>query len=77
MEVTFIPQPLGSFVDVYSEGELIGCVQLMPTGVWLALSEETDLPIIAESGRGVERFQSKEDAANRLIAVWQLRRMAG
>ena len=77
MKVTFIPQPAGSFLDVYLEGDLIGCVQPMPTGVWLALIEPEELPIIAGSGRGVERFQSREDAANRLIAVWKMRKMTG
>lgn len=77
MEVTFIPQQPSSFEDVYLAGELIGCVQFMPTGVWFALIEPDDLPIIAASGRGVERFQSREAAADRLIAVWRLRRMIG
>lgn len=76
MEVTFIPQSNSSFTDVYLEGELIGCVQLMPTRVWLSLTAPDDLPIIAESGRDVERFCSKEDAAVRLVAVWKLRKMS-
>ena len=77
MEVTFIAQPVGPFVDVFFEGELVGCIQPIPTGVWVALTEPGDLPITAASGRGVERLQSKGDAAGRLISIWRLSRMTG
>ncbi|PZO60781.1 MAG: hypothetical protein DCF15_01310 [Phormidesmis priestleyi] len=79
MEVTFIPQLNSSFKDVYDvylEGELIGCIKLMLNRVWFSLSAPDDLPIIAENGRDVECFCSKEDAAVRLVAVWKRRKMS-
>lgn len=76
MEITFIPQPPDEdYEDVYAEGDMIGCVRYYQhTDQWIALTVD-DLPIVDENGRGNAHFQTKEEAAGRLVSVFKPRKM--
>lgn len=77
---TFIPQPIPGdaappFEDVYHEGTLIGCTQSSSSkNGWFAPTQPDDEPITSEKGRGLHYFDSKTDAAKRLLDIANIRK---
>ncbi|MEM8805367.1 MAG: hypothetical protein AAGF01_04980 [Cyanobacteria bacterium P01_G01_bin.38] len=79
LEVVFLPQEAGGFVDVYHEGILIGCVKpLIAKKGWAAIPENSEFPVLDKTDGMTARlkiFNSRENAAASLIQTQSLRKM--
>ena len=76
---TFVPQPVpGSagphFEAVYHKGERIGCAKSSSNNGWFALTEPEDEAITSDKGKGLHYFDSKVDAAKRLLEIARIRK---